>query len=131
MKILLLFIIVLSFGLQAKEGVITIDRVVPNSIELAFPNKRNLQPELSDFAVDNVVLMSNKAGERWAVLTLTNQASGRRTLDHKQVMALVANGARILPVSFAQSFNANETLTVTLSFGESKFPLLSVYTRTE
>lgn len=118
-----------SYGAHAAEEVISVDRVVPNSVELAFPNESNIQPEQSDFSVNNFVLMSNDSGERWAVVTLTNRASGRRSLTNKHLMAIVADGQRIAPMELLQSFKANETLSLTINFGESKFPLLSVYSR--
>ncbi len=118
-----------AFTAHSAEEVLSIDRVIPNNFDLVFPNESNIQPEQSDFSVNNFVLMSNDSGERWAVVTLTNMASGQRSLTNKHLMAIVANGQRIAPLEFLQSFRADETLSLTISFGESKFPLLSVYSR--
>lgn len=120
-----------SASVFANQDVISVDRVVPNSFELAFPNDRNLEPELSDFQVQNVVLMSNDNGERFAVVTLTNLSSGSRTLNHNHLMAQVSNGARINPQPFKHAFRGNETVSLTIAFGESQFPLLSIYSRTK
>jgi hypothetical protein len=46
-------------------------------------------------------------------------------------MALTADGNRINPQEIAQSFLADETLSIVVDFGERKFPLLSVFSRTE
>lgn len=124
-----LALLILPIAAMAADDVISVDRAIPYSSELAFPNEQNLAPEISDFSVNNVTLMSNDAGERWAVLTITNDASGRRTIQHKHLMGLVANGERVHPAEFSQSFNGGETLSLTVYFGESKFPLLSVYSR--
>jgi hypothetical protein len=129
LKRMSLILLVCTFGAHSGEEVLSIDRVVPNSFNLAFPNESNIQPEQSDFSVNNFVLMSNDSGERWAVVTLTNMASGRRSLTNKHLMAIVADGQRIAPLEFLQSFKADETLSLTINFGESKFPLLSVYSR--
>jgi hypothetical protein len=118
-----------SFAAYSSDEALSIDRVVPNSFDLAFPNDSNIQPEQSDFEISNFALMSNDLGERWAVVTLTNLASGSRSLTNKHLLALVANGQRIAPTEFSQSFKAGETLSLTINFGESKFPLLSVYSR--
>lgn len=123
-------LLVCAFGAHSGEEVLSVDRVIPNDIELAFPNESNIQPEQSDFKVNHTVLMSNDSGERWAVVTLTNMATGRRTLTQKHLMAIVADGQRIAPIEFLHSFKANETFSLTINFGESKFPLLSVYSRT-
>lgn len=118
-----------SFGAYANEDVLSVDTIVSNSFDLVFPNESNIQPEQSDFKVNNFILMSNEAGERWVVVTMSNTSSGRRSLTHKHLMAIVADGQRIAPIEFIQSFKANETLTLTINFGMSKFPLLSVYSR--
>lgn len=129
LKRMLLVLLVCSSTSYADDTTLSIDRAVSGGVELAFPNEQNMQPEQSDFEVKNFVLMSNDVGERWAVVTLTNQASGRRTLTHKHLMAIVADGQRVIPIEFMQSFKANETLSVTITFGASKFPLLSIYSR--
>ena len=123
-KIVFLFALLLSFSLTAKEEVLTLDRVVPNNFELAFPNDDNIEPVLSDFKVKNAVLMSNELGERFAVVTIENRSSGSRTLNQKHLMAQVSNGERISPQAFSQTFNEGETLSLTINFGENKFPLL-------
>ncbi|WP_462156695.1 hypothetical protein [Pseudoalteromonas sp. GB56] len=115
----------------ANNDVIMVDRVVVDSVKLAFPNDEKIQPDLSEFVVDSVVLMSNEEGERWAVVTVSNQANGLRTMTQKHLNAVVANGQRISPIEFSQVFKANETLSLTVYFGHSKFPLLDVHTRTE
>lgn len=124
-------LLVSSFGAYSGDDALSIDRVVPNSFDLAFPNDANVQPEQSDFVVNNFALMSNDSGERWAVVTLTNRASGRRSLTQKHLMAIVADGNRVSPIEFLRTFRANETLSLTINFGESKFPLLSVYSRSD
>jgi hypothetical protein len=118
-----------SFTSYANDDALSIDRVVPQNFELAFPNESNIQPEQSDFKINSFALMSNDEGERWAVVTATNLASGKRSLSQKHIMAIVANGKRVAPSEFLYSFNAHETLSLTINFGESKFPLLSVYSR--
>ncbi|NVK56542.1 MAG: hypothetical protein HWE26_13090 [Alteromonadaceae bacterium] len=120
-----------ALSTSADEDILSVDRVIPNSIDFAFPNESSIQPEPSDFTVKNFVLMSNDAGGRWAVVTITNEASGSRSLTHKHLMAVVANGQRVSPIEFLQSFRANETLSLTISFGRRKFPLLLVYSRTK
>ncbi len=74
--------------------------------------------------------MSNELGERWAVITLKNSSSGSRVLEHGHLMAIFANGKRKSPRKFKLNFKGDETQSITVSFGESKFPVLSVYSRT-
>lgn len=119
----------LSMPAHAQEDALTVEQRVPQNVALAFPNDQQLAPQISDFEVVNFVPMSNEVGERWAVVTLKNQASGRRTFNQTQIMALVGDGDRIHPNAISQVFEAKETLSIVVNFGVNKFPLLSVYTR--
>lgn len=71
--------------------------------------------------------MSSESGERWAVVTLQNLTSGKRVFDNHQLLGLFADGSRSAPLEFKQNFDANETLSLNLFFGNSHFPLLQVY----
>nr|WP_306272389.1 hypothetical protein [Pseudoalteromonas carrageenovora] len=104
-----------------------VDRAIPNSMHLSFPNDNNITPKKSDFSILNYVLMSNEEGERWAVITLTNLASGKRELNQEHLLALFADGSRLTPSDFKLGFNGDQTQSVTVSFAEHKFPILSVY----
>ena len=130
LKFIMLTIGLLSSGMaMAVDDVLTVDRSVSGSFQSSFPNENNIQPDISDFKVLNSVLMSNEAGERWAVITVENLASGQRTLNQNQLMALFANGERLTPHIFKRRFLANEILSITLTFGEHKFPILEIYPR--
>lgn len=122
--LLLLFLSISTFA-NDKE-ILTVDRVISHNIEFAFDNDKNETPKLSEFELINYIIMSNELGERWAVVTVKNQASGNRILESDHLMALFANGERSKPASLKIIFGANETKSFTVSFGENKFPILSV-----
>lgn len=118
----------ITFISNANEtDVLTIDRVVSNNIALAFPNESNQQPKFSDFEVNNYVTMSNELGERWAVITLTNTSTGNRVFEEKHIMALFADGKRKNPKTLKLHFEGKETQSITVLFGQSKFPILSIH----
>jgi hypothetical protein len=117
-------------SIASEADVLTVDRVVSTNLELAFPNDKNLRPKPSDFELVNYVIMSNELGERWAVLTLTNNSAGNRTLEQDHLMALFADGERKNPLELKLNFEGRETQSITVSFGESKFPILSISSRT-
>jgi hypothetical protein len=114
---------------EGPDEALTIDRTSVNPAELNFPNDDNTFPKISDFEVLNFVLMSTYNGERWATVTLRNKANGSRKLQRDHIMALFADGRRRAPANFNHRFEGKEVLSFTLSFGQSKFPVLSVYTR--
>lgn len=116
----------LSYG--ADSDILTIDRTVSNNILLSFPNEKNIKPKESDFKVLNYVLMSNETGERWSVITIENTASGNRSLEHNQIMGLFADGSRFVPQENKLQFEGGEIQSITVSFGEYKFPILAIYT---
>lgn len=129
---------VLALGLTAfsaaaenrlPSGALTIDRQVEPEENISFPNERNIHPVPSDFRVISYILMSSEAGERWAAVTFENAANGQRVLNNNNVMALFANGDRRQPLEFNRKFEANERYTLTLNFGQRKFPVLTVYTQ--
>ncbi|WP_425355970.1 hypothetical protein [Pseudoalteromonas undina] len=124
----LLFLLILCANVfAAQNNVLNVDRAIPNSMQLSFPNDNNITPKKSDFSIVSYVLMSNEEGERWAVITLTNLASGKRELNQDHLLALFADGSRLTPNEFKLGFNGNQTQSVTVSFAEYKFPILSVY----
>ena len=127
-KYILSLFILLSFTTLADDTeVLSVDRSVSKSINLSFPNDSNIYPKEGDFEIVNYVLMSNELGERWSVITLSNLSSGNRSLEHDHLMALFADGSRISPLEFKLNFNGNETQSITVPFGEHKFPILGIY----
>lgn len=73
--------------------------------------------------------MSNEKGDRRAVVTLENQSSGSRIFKSEQIMALMGDGRRISPHGYKQKFKRGESISMTLSFGNHKTPILQIYTR--
>ena len=111
------------------SDVFSVERIVSNDVELNFTNDGDIQPKISDFIVVNYVLMSNEKGDRRAVVTLENQSSGSRIFKSDQVMALMGDGRRISPHTYKQKFKRGESISMTLSFGNNKTPILQIYTR--
>ncbi|PAJ76372.1 hypothetical protein CJF42_00275 [Pseudoalteromonas sp. NBT06-2] len=127
LKAFFLSLFILSISSFANEAeVLTVDRVISNTVEFAFDNDKNEKPKQSDFELRNYIIMSNELGERWALLTVKNQATGNRILERTHLLALFANGERSNPTALKLNFTANEMKTVTVSFGENKFPILSI-----
>lgn len=110
---------------------LTVDRAISGQINMSFPNDENIKPKPNDFDLNNYVLMSNELGERWAVITMTNSSSGNRVLQQEHLLALFANGKRKSPKHLKLNFEPNETQSITVSFGQSKFPILSISSKAE
>ena len=131
-KHIFLVLILFSYRTIAENTqVLSVERSVSKNIHLSFANDHNIRPKKGDFQIVNYVLMSNEVGERWSVITLTNLATGNRTLDQEHLIALFADGSRISPLEYKLNFEAKETQSITVSFGEHKFPILSIYSGNE
>lgn len=119
----------IALPIAAEENVLMIDQMPDKSVQLAFPNERNIQPKAGDFIVLNYVPMSSEDGDRWAIVTLKNTSSGSRIFESQYLIGLFADGERRAPSEYKQSLNGSEIVSVTLAFGRHKFPLLSVMAR--
>lgn len=124
-----LALLFISFSCASADDVFNIDRVVSENVEIKFTNDDDVQPDRSDFDVVNYVVMSNENGVRKAVVTLKNVSSGSRIFQSEQMLALFADGERRAPVAYKQKFKREETISMTLSFGQRLFPILQIYTR--
>ena len=78
----------------------------------------------NDFEMLDYQLMSSEQGERWAVVTLRNTASGQRLLSEKMLLAEFANGERRYPLVMEGKVAGGAVLTRTVTFGYSRFPVL-------
>lgn len=123
------FLCISASAVLADENVLMIDQMPDKSVQLAFPNERNIQPKSGDFTVLNYVPMSSEDGDRWAIVTLKNTSSGSRIFESQYLIGLFADGERRAPLEYKQTLNGGETVSITLAFGRHKFPLLSVIAR--
>ena len=106
-----------------------LDTHVVNSEVINFPNDDEIYPDKSDFKIIHLVTMSNELGERWATVTINNQSAGRRVFKPAHIMALFADGSRRAPIHKESVFDGHESISMTLFFGQNKFPILSIMTR--
>ena len=114
---------------NVESEVLTPDKTIIGGELIQFPNDSHTLPDKSDFKLLNSIIMSNLKGERWATITVKNLAQGRRTLNQDQVLALFADGTRRFPLSFTQEFKSEQTTSLIINFGTSKFPILKIMTR--
>ncbi|HEA16037.1 MAG: hypothetical protein ACTH4U_14965 [Pseudoalteromonas prydzensis] len=118
------------FTTQASDEVLSVDQVALQGMPFSFANDAKVRPKNSDFTVVNSVLMSSEQGRRVAVVTIRNDASGSRILQAEHIMALFADGRRVAPMALADNIKLDdgEQRSLTLSFGEDNFPILSIFT---
>lgn len=125
-KLIGLMTVMVSTSLFANTP-LTFDRALPRGVDFTFPNDKNKRPNVSDFELLHFAPLSSESGERWAVVTLKNTASGRRILSKKDLLALLADGRRIYPLDVSHSFKPGEILSLSIEFGQSHFPIVAIY----
>jgi len=137
-KLLPIILIILSITFTAngkadqdnpENNVLTPDEAIIGSELIEFPNESRIYPNISDFKLLNSIIMSNMKGERWATITVKNEAHGKRTFNQDQVLALFADGSRHFPLSFTQEFKSQQTISILVNFGVHQFPILKITTR--
>ena len=91
---------------------------------IRFKQDSPLVPDANDFELMHWQFMSNRNGERWAMVTIKNNAAGQRLLAHKDIVATFANGEQSFPViEIREAFQSKETRTFSIYFGERRFPI--------
>ncbi|RYV01761.1 hypothetical protein SOPP22_15505 [Shewanella sp. OPT22] len=120
-----IFALIFSTSIYAQEP-LTIDRQLPTNIQFNFANPNNITPQKSDFEIKSAIPMSSEDGQRWVLLTINNSASGNRTLNQRHLLATLADGSKVKPAAFSQPFKAEETLSISVYFTNSSFPIILV-----
>ncbi|WP_105169889.1 hypothetical protein [Pseudoalteromonas sp. T1lg23B] len=131
MKLYLIsFLLAFSCVSIAGQSIYTFDGNITNIPPSAFVNDGRQYPKISDFSVQGYYPMSTEQGDRAALITLKNVASGKRFLQAEHVMAVLADGTRHTPVTTVnkQALEGLQTVTLTLEFGRHDYPIVSVYT---
>ncbi|MFD2178443.1 hypothetical protein [Veronia pacifica] len=94
-----------------------------------FPSDSWDQPLTSYFKIVTGTLMSNECGQRFALLKVKNTDSIRHVFEEGHIMAVMADQTVRYPHSFRKVMDAREEITLSVNFGKSKMPILSIYTR--
>ena len=133
-KIILFLSLVIIYSSTFAENkpenyTLTIDESIADNVQLNFSEDKILLPESGEFKIMSSILMSNPSGERWATITLKNLSTYQRLLDKEHIIAIFANGERRYPAQAKQKFDGKEEITMLISFGESKFPILRLIIR--
>ena len=133
LSVIILFINLLSSASFAEEYSNTYTDTVlnfdqPHSLiqPLHFKNDDKLKPVSNYFRIVKSSYMSNRAGERWAIITFENQSSGQRLLKNEVVVATFADGFQSNAHNLNEILKGNEQRTISVFFGNQKFPIVTV-----
>lgn len=109
-----------------EDTLLFFDEHIPKFENFSFDidESKRLKPKANDFELKHFSPMSNKNGERWVLITVRNNSSGRRFLKSEYLVATFANGDQANPKISNESIDAEKTFTKTISFGVNKFPIV-------
>ncbi|KZY35861.1 hypothetical protein A3730_02265 [Alcanivorax sp. HI0044] len=94
-----------------------------------FDRDNPLEPDSSSFILLDASSLSSDSGERWALVSLRNDAGGQRILRDDYLVAEFANGDRRHASNLEGSFAAAEQQRKMVFFGYHRFPILRVFTQ--
>ena len=94
-----------------------------------FDRDNPLEPDSSSFVLLDASSLSSDSGERWALVSLRNDAGGQRILRDDYLVAEFANGDRRHASNLEGSFAAGEQQRKMAFFGYHRFPILRVFTQ--
>lgn len=96
------------------------------SINIKIDESRRIKPHQNDFNLVHFAPMSNKLGERWALVTVENSSAGQRILKDERLVATFANGDQSRALDLHEELKPGENLSKTIFFGTNKFPIISI-----
>lgn len=138
MKILIVVIYsVLALGLRAEplrpsDKVAAFDQVEISEGKIAFGGEWNaLRPYLSGFEVEYCRFLSNKLGERFALVTFTSRKAGLKSVREEHIVGVFANGERRRAIRLEGEAQVGARGSLLVHFGTHAFPLVGLETRTE
>ncbi len=94
-----------------------------------FDRDNPLEPDSSSFILLDASSLSSDSGERWALVSLRNDAGGQRILRDDYLVAEFANGDRRHASNLEGSFAAAEQQRKMVFFGYHRFSILRVFTQ--
>ncbi len=98
----------------------------PNLTILKFKRTDELLPKAKNIRLIEAVFLSNKRGERWAIVTLENTSTGQRLLTKDSIVATFADGSQSYAWELEERLQGSEVITKSVYFGRHKFPIIKV-----
>jgi len=95
-----------------------------DNLSFDIDESKRLKPKANDFELLNFAPMSNKIGERWALITVRNTSSGRRFLKSEHIVATFANEEQSNARGLNESVNGGQVFSKMIFFGMNKFPIV-------
>lgn len=117
-----------SFAADRTDKTLTFEPTPFKNSELFCENDNDIFPAKNEFELINYSIMSSEEGERFGFITLRNTSSGQRIFTQDQLLAILGDCSRKPPQPIEKKFAGNETISLQVNFGLSRFPILKLIT---
>ncbi len=125
--ILIMGVSVLSFAQSpGSEHTLRFEFTPVKNTPLHCENPLRIKPSKNDFELVDYSFMSSEAGERYALVTLKNTATGIRIFNEQHVVVIYGNCSYKKPHPIEEKFTNQETKTLMIKLGVSRFPALAL-----
>ena len=114
---------------EREDDVLNFDEIPIIDQRIYLKNDNKIFPAYSDFELIYFAPMSDRKGNRWALVSVQNTSTGTRILTNKHILATFADGSKKFPKSIEATLSAGEFFSETIEFGNSRFPIVKVETR--
>lgn len=115
--------------LQASNDVDSVLHFTPTpfkGVELNCERDKHITPKRGDLILENYALMAANNGERVALVTLRNGASGQRIFNQEHIVAVLGDCSRMLPIAFEVRLSGREQRSIQIHFGQQQQPVLQL-----
>lgn len=129
MKFLLLFFLLGSAAYAYEpenDQVLRFEHSPFKDVQLNCERDKDVVPKRSELQLDNYALLAADNGQRVAIVTLTNAASGQRIFNQDHIVAVMADCARIFPQQFEIRLAPRQQTTLQIHFGRTLQPVLQL-----
>jgi len=97
--------------------------------QLHFEDQQPGLPRASDFIIISAYPMSNTNGDRWALVTLKNTSVGISSITNEALVALFADGSKRAARNLHERVNGKAQVSLSVCFGNTKFPIVKLLTQ--
>lgn len=114
------------FAISDVDSVLHFTPTPFKSVELNCEQDKHITPKRGDLILENYALMAANNGERVALITIRNGASGQRIFNQEHIVAVLGDCSRILPQAFELRLSGREQRSLQIYFGQQQQPILQL-----
>ena len=116
----------ISFAGDEGSRAMQFEEPLYKNTEAPFDIDLDIEPSANEFELQDYSVMSSESGNRQAMLTIYNTASGQRIVNEDHIVAILGNGHRVHPHAFKLKLSGEQTVNQTVQFGNRRYPIVKI-----